>query len=75
MSYYTSSDTSWWTLVICIVLVVLIAIGFNTCTASKWNGGECPDCHKDYELRAVNDGFRYYACPDCGEEVTRYGRR
>ena len=79
MSYYSrshyDSDFSWWTLIICVALVIFIMIGFNTCTASRWNDGECPDCHEDYELRAVYSGMRYYACPDCGKEVSRYGRR
>ena len=73
--YSTSISTDLWTFIICIVLVIFIMLGFNTCTASKWNHGECPNCNEDYELRAVYKGLYYYVCPDCGKEVSRYGGR
>jgi hypothetical protein len=73
MSYYSShSDTSWWTVIICFVLVFLIMFGFNTCTYAEWNNGICPECHTRYELRGVSKYMKYYACPDCGNEVERY---
>ena len=77
MHYYSNyhDDTSWWTVIICFALVLFIIFGFNMCTASEWNGGICPKCEARYELRAVNDGLRYYTCPECGNEVSRYGRR
>jgi hypothetical protein len=79
MSYYSrrnsydSADTSWWTMIICIALSLLIMFGFNACTASEWNRGVCPDCRTRYELRGVYKGTHYYACPDCGNEVARFG--
>lgn len=76
MSYYSrpySGDTSLWTAIICFALALLILLGFNTCTASEWNNGKCPDCKVRYELRGIYKGLRYYACPDCGNEVERYG--
>ena len=73
MSYYSShSDTSWWTVIICFALVFLIMFGFNTCTYAEWNNGICPECHTRYELRGVSKYMKYYACPDCGNEVERY---
>lgn len=77
MSYYSKydTDTSWWTILICLALVIFIMIGYNTCTASEWNDGVCPKCNESYVLRGVHDGIRYYSCPKCGNEVSRYGRR
>jgi hypothetical protein len=78
MSYYSRydhDDSSWWTIIICIALVIFITVGFNTCTASEWNDGECPKCHEDYVLRGGHDGLRYYSCPKCGNEVSRFGGR
>ena len=47
--------------------------GFNACTSTAWNGGECPNCETRSELRAVSeDCLKYYVCPDCGKEVKRY---
>ena len=57
---------------ICIALCVFIILGFNTCTASEWNDGICPECHTRYELRGVSKYMKYYSCPDCGNEVSRY---
>jgi PHP family Zn ribbon phosphoesterase len=56
-------------ILICIGMFILLMLGTNSCSASKWNDGICPDCETKYELRAANDG---YACPDCGNEVKRY---
>ena len=67
-----SSDTSWWEIIICFILVLLIMLGVNTCAAPKWNDGICPDCEARYELRATYKGLKYYACPECGKEVERY---
>ena len=81
MSYYShrytyhTSGTSWWSLIIPIVLCIFIILTYNACTAEKWNNGNCPDCHTRYELRGVYNGAYYYACPQCGNEVTRlWGR-
>lgn len=80
MSYYSKYDRygsnfDWWEIIICIALVLFLVFGFNTCTASEWNAGVCPTCREDYVLRGVHDGMRYYSCPKCGNEVSRYGRR
>lgn len=66
------NNTSWWEILIPIALIILIIFGFNTCTASDWNDGECPKCEIRYEMRGVSRGLKYYACPDCGKEVERY---
>ena len=59
---------------IAIIIVIMIAIMFvvNTCSSSKWNDGICPKCNERYELCAAYEGLKYYACPECGEEVERY---
>ena len=68
-----SSDTSWWTIIICAVLTLFIMIGYNACTGPEWNDGYCHKCDVRYELRGYYNGIRYYACPNCGNEVSRYG--
>ena len=60
------------TFIVVIILVICLMLGFNSCTAHEWNSGVCADCKTGYELRAVNDGLKYYACPECGNEVARY---
>lgn len=55
----------------CIVIVILIAVCTNSCSASEWNNGICPKCEVRYELRGVSRVFKYYACPQCGNEVER----
>lgn len=57
-----------------IGILVLLVIGTNSCSASDWNDGICPDCNVRYELRgAAGDlHLKYYACPECGKEVERY---
>ena len=78
MSYYSrkhySNDTEYWwvSIVICVILILLLIFGTNSCSASKWNDGICPDCEARYELRGASNGLKYYSCPDCGEEVERY---
>lgn len=71
MRHY-SDNTDLWTALLCVALVCLIMFGFNMCTADEWNGGECPKCDTRYELRGVSKYIKYYACPDCGNEVRRY---
>lgn len=57
-----------------IGILVLLVIGTNSCSASDWNDGICPDCGVRYELRgAAGDlHLKYYVCPECGKEVERY---
>lgn len=57
-----------------IGILVLLVIGTNSCSASDWNDGFCPDCGVRYELRgAAGDlHLKYYVCPECGKEVERY---
>lgn len=69
---YSSGGDSLWTLIICVILICAIAFGTNACSARDWNDGICPRCHVRYELRSVYRGLRYYACPNCGQEVERY---
>ncbi len=61
--------------VILAIVFGVIFFGGNACTAKEWNDGKCPDCNVRYELRGVYKGTHYYACPDCGNEVSRYGGR
>lgn len=72
---YSSSNDSWWELIITLVLALLILFTCNACTAKEWNNGRCPNCDVRYELRGVYKGTHYYACPECGNEVSRYGGR
>lgn len=74
MSYYSRyhRDASWLEVIICFALVILMMVGLNTCTASEWNDGLCPDCETRYELRGASRGLKYYSCPECGNEVSRY---
>lgn len=55
-----------------IVLTFGLMFGVNSCSASIWNDGICTNCETRYELRGVSKGLKYYACPDCGQEVGRY---
>jgi hypothetical protein len=68
-----SINSSWLEILIPLAIALLILLGHNACTANEWNGGKCPDCNVRYELRGVYRGTHYYACPDCGNEVSRYG--
>ena len=70
-----TAHPNWWDLIIIIILSLCIMFGSNACTAIKWNGGICPDCKERYELCSVYKGVHYYACPDCGAEVSRFGGR
>ena len=72
-SYSSSSnDHSWSTIIISIALIFFRMFGFNSCSASTWNDGICPECEVRYELRGASRGLKYYACPECGQEVERY---
>lgn len=79
MSYYSRShhntDTSWWTILICLALALFLLLISRACTAQEWNNGKCPNCNVRYELRSVYKGLHYYACPKCGNEVSRFGGR
>lgn len=59
-------------IIMIIALFIIITVGVNTCSHSEWNDGICPKCNERYELCAVYKGLKYYACPECGEEVGRY---
>ena len=76
MSYYSRSYSdnsgSLITAIICFVLVFVLMLGVNSCSSETWNGGVCPDCEVRYELRGASRGLKYYACPECGQEVERY---
>lgn len=55
-----------------IVIIFLLIFAMNSCSASTWNNGVCPDCEARYELRGASRGLKYYSCPECGQEVERY---
>lgn len=58
---------------ICIAIIFAVIFGHNTCAASEWNDGSCPECSVRYELRGVGRyGLRYYACPECEQVVSIY---
>lgn len=59
-------------IVVLIGICILIVIGVNSCSASDWNNGICPNCEVRYELRGMSNGLRAYVCPNCGKEVFRY---
>jgi predicted RNA-binding Zn-ribbon protein involved in translation (DUF1610 family) len=57
-----------------ISLLGFLMLATNSCSASDWNDGICPNCNVRYELRgAAGDlHLKYYVCPECGKEVERY---
>lgn len=67
-----SIGTSIVTIIICIILIVAIVTGKNSCSEPMWNNGNCPKCEIKYELRGVSNALKYYSCPECGQEVGRY---
>ena len=62
--------------IICFILAIAIILammsGLNSLTANTWNDGRCIKCETRYELRGVSKGLKYYACPKCGQEVSRF---
>lgn len=60
------------TMLIYTFLFLAIIFFINSCSASKWNNGLCSECEIRYELRGVSKGLKYYTCPKCGQEVSRY---
>lgn len=60
------------TMLIYTFLFLAIIFFINSCSASKWNNGLCPECEIRYELRGVSKGLKYYTCPKCGQEASRY---
>lgn len=60
------------TLLVGIAVIILVIFSHNACSADIWNDGICPKCETRYELRGVSNGFKYYVCPDCGQDVQRY---
>ena len=80
MSYYSrrrnqnrNHDYSIWNLIAIMAIVFILFFATEACTAKEWNDGMCPDCNTRYELRGVYKGTHYYACPDCGNEVSKFG--
>ena len=75
MSYYgyrNKNGIGCFGLIAGFLIVGAIMLGVNTFAEPRWNEGICPDCAVRYELRAASRGLKYYACPDCGQEVKRY---
>lgn len=59
--------------IIIVILIMLVFIfGTNLYVEPVWNQGICPQCEIRYELRGVSRGLKYYACPECGQEVERF---
>lgn len=55
-----------------IILAIIISSCSNSLTEETWNNGICTECETRYELKAASYGVKYYACPECGQEVKRY---
>ena len=59
-----------------IILIIIVGCGFESCsnavTSDEWNNGICHNDNVRYELRGVSHGIKYYVCPECGDEITRY---
>lgn len=74
MRKHNNSDTKYDIGVIagCILIVIFLITAVNSCSASDWNEGICPNCEVRYELRGYSQGISAYACPECGKEVRRY---
>jgi predicted RNA-binding Zn-ribbon protein involved in translation (DUF1610 family) len=70
-----SIDTSLLVTIIGFVLTFMLILAHSACTAKEWNDGYCLNCNTRYELRSVDEGVHYYACPDCGNEVKKFGGR
>lgn len=70
--YYRNIKDDLLTILVCVVLFFGIMFGINACSALDWNDGVCPHCEVRYELRGASRGLKYYACPECGQEVERY---
>ena len=66
------NNTNWWEILIPIALLLFVLFSHNACTAADWNDGNCSVCETRYEMRGASRGLKYYACPNCGNEVTRY---
>lgn len=59
-------------MIVMIGIIILLITAVNSCSASDWNNGICPNCEVRYELRGMSQGLSAYACPKCGKEVRRY---
>ena len=56
----------------CILILIFLITAVNSCSASDWNNGICPNYKVRYELRGLSQMISAYACPECGKEVMRY---
>ena len=74
MKKYNNTDLKYDIVVIidCILIVIFLITTVNSCSASDWNNGICPNCEVRYELRGYSQGLSAYACPECGKEVRKY---
>lgn len=74
MKKYNNTDLKYDIVVIigCILIVIFLITTVNSCSASDWNNGICPNCEVRYELRGYSQRISAYACPECGKEVRRY---
>ncbi len=55
-----------------ITLEMVERIAHNIYNTERWNGGVCPKCGERYELVLTKDDLKYYSCPICRMEITRY---
>lgn len=55
-----------------IFIFLSLASSVNSNGESKWNNGYCSTCEARFELCGVSSWLKYYACPECGDEVYRY---
>ena len=55
-----------------IMIILMLFTCSNALTKGTWNHGICAECETRYDLRGVSNGLKYYACPECGQEVRRY---
>lgn len=47
-------------------------LGCNALNANEWNNGVCSNCNVNYELRGVSSALKYYVCPSCHDEISRF---
>ena len=56
-----------------LLFLIIISSLMKKCNTVLWNGGICPNCQTNWELRSVckGNGFitKYYVCPHCHQEI------
>lgn len=72
MSLARDVITSIGAIILLCVIAIAMAEGLNFITSETWNDGICSICDEIFDLKGVSNGVKYYACPECGQEVIRY---